>query len=296
MLMGSCFTANIGNYLQDLFFTSSHNPTGILFDARSVARHLGYYMDRKSFDQKDLAKQDDLHYHWDFHSSFSSVRAGETIRRINGAISDGHEKLKECRWLIITLGTSFSYFLKEEGIYVANNHKAAANRFEKHLVGIDEMLREFSDVLDRLFEFNNDLHVLFTVSPVRHIRDGVIENNRSKARLLELVHTLRDKYKAVEYYPSYELLIDVLRDYRFYDADMVHPNYAATRYVFEHFCETWMDDFTRQWLPELGSLATSLNHKALHPETRAHQNFLQQRTKRIHELAKIFTWVNWGER
>src|SRR5690606_15113771 len=132
-------------------------------------------------------------------------------------------------YLIITLGSAFSYRLKDKGTYVANNHKAPANLYEKILTSSDEIVADFDLVISKLAEINPGLQLIFTISPVRHIRDGVVENNRSKARLIEAVHHLAEKYNNVFYFPSYELVIDVLRDHRFYDIDLVHPNYAATQ-------------------------------------------------------------------
>src|SRR5207342_20284 len=175
-----------------------------------------------------------------------------------------HFFLKEAKWLFITLGSSFTYILKDQNKAVANCHRAPANWFSKKLLPIDEMLAVLDEMLHRLFDFNPGLQVVFTISPVRHIRDGVIENNRSKARLIEVAHQLVNKFNRTYYFPAYELVIDVLRDYRFYDKDLVHPNYAATKYVLETFMEYYVEPESRILAEEIRKLQVSGKHKPLH--------------------------------
>src|SRR5438046_163038 len=137
-------------------------------------------------------------------------------------------------------------------------------------MNIDEIIFGFENFMQRLFEFNRKLNIIFTVSPVRHIRDGVVDNNRSKARLIEAVHYLVNKFENIYYFPAYELVIDVLRDYRFYDADLVHPNYMATKFVLEKFEEACIDEESRQVMREVEQIVIARKHKAFQPSTQAH--------------------------
>jgi len=175
--------------------------------------------------------------------------------------------------------------LKETGQFVANCHKAPAQWFDKYLIPIDEQIATLDNTLHQLFHFNPKLKIIFTISPVRHLRDGVVENNRSKARLLETVHHLVNKFDRLFYFPAYELVIDVLRDYRFYDIDLAHPNYAATQFVMEKFSDYAFQESTVQLSKEIKQIVTAKNHKAFHPGSNLHQQFLKQQLEKAILLA-----------
>src|SRR5690606_36984877 len=167
------------------------------------------------------------------------------------SVNRAHHFLKTANTLIITLGSAFSYTLKKTGQTVANNHKAPSDWLSKTLNVASAIASHMQDCLDALKIFNPQLSVIFTLSPVRHARDGVIENNRSKAQLIEAVHSICEKNNHCFYFPAYELVIDVLRDYRFYDIDLVHPNYAATQYVWEKFAETYFSPVCRSFAEKM---------------------------------------------
>ena len=234
LLVGSCFTEHIGNSLKDWKFDVLQNPNGILFDAASVASSLVSYIEPRGYTTDDLVYFNEVWQSWQHHSRFSHTDREECLKAINASQVRAHQFLKEANWLVITLGSAFSYRLKD-GRAVANCHRAPAQTFTKHLMTIEEINTALDGCLHQLRYLNPELQIIFTVSPVRHIRDGVVENNRSKARLLEAVHHLVDKFDRLYYFPAYELVIDVLRDYRFYDVDMAHPNYPATQFVLEKF-------------------------------------------------------------
>jgi hypothetical protein len=238
LLTGSCFTEHIGNYLGDVKFDLLQNPSGILFDPLSVAQSLISYIEGKQYGAADLFFLNELWQSWHHHGIFSDTDQQRCLNRINASQLQAHAFLRSADWLLITLGSAFSYVLKKEQMPVANCHRAPADWFSKKLLPVEEILSAFDEVIYRLLEFNPSLKIVFTVSPVRHIRDGVIENNRSKARLIEAVHHFANKFGRIYYFPAYELVIDVLRDYRFYDRDMVHPNYQATGFVLEKFMQS----------------------------------------------------------
>jgi len=297
--VGSCFTEHIGNALSSLKFGVLQNPNGILFDPASVAASLTSYIQGDQYCESDLFQTGELWHSWRHHSRFSATGKDTVIANINASQTEAHRFLKEADWLIITLGSSFSYQLKNTstGIYcpVANCHRAPAQWFQKHLMTIDETVAKLDNVLYQLFLFNPNLNIIFTVSPVRHIRDGVVENNRSKARLLESVHHLTGKFDRLFYFPSYELVIDILRDYRFYSEDMVHPNYLATDFVLQHFIQTFMSDETGDIIKEIRKLNIARKHRSAYPHTLAHQNFLNSNLEKTKVLHRQYPFLDLDE-
>jgi hypothetical protein len=293
LLTGSCFTEHIGNTLQELKFDTLQNPNGILFDPASVAASLVSYMHNKQYREDELVYFNELWQSWQHHSVFSHTDRAACLQAINGSQTRAHAFLKEANWLIITLGSSFSYRL-EEGA-VANCHRAPAQTFRKHFMTIEEIVSALSDCLRQLFTFNPAIRVIFTVSPVRHVRDGVIENNRSKARLIEAVHHLVGKFDRLCYFPAYELVIDVLRDYRFYDIDMVHPNYQATSFVLEKFTRHFIDGTSQQMMEEIKKIVMARKHRPFQPATRAHRRFLEDHWQKTSDLAQRYPFLDLKE-
>lgn len=299
LLTGSCFTEHIGNSLSNLKFDILQNPNGILFDPRSVAASLVSYIHNKVYTTADLFYLNDVWNSWQHHSIFSNTNQEKCLQVINQSQQTAHEFLKEADWLLITLGSSFSYHLNDPGVPhaggVANCHRAPAQWFNKHMMTIEETNTAMDNCIHQLFQFNPKLKIIFTVSPVRHIRDGVVENNRSKARLLEVVHHLVNKFDRLYYFPAYELVIDVLRDYRFYDIDLVHPNYPATQFVFEKFMEHFISDEARLISEEVQKIHTARKHRAFQPETPGHKKFLQTHFQKATELQAKYPFLNFSE-
>jgi hypothetical protein len=302
--IGSCFTEHIGNALKELKFDVLQNPNGILFDPVSVCNSLVSYIRNEAYTEKNLFFLNELWHSWHHHSRFSGTDAHDVLIKINASRQAAHDFLKEGNWLILTLGSSFSYRLSGTaaagspelaGTGVANCHRAPAQWFQKHLLTIDETVSKLDNTLHQLFRFNPKLQVIFTISPVRHIRDGVVENNRSKARLLEAVHHLVNKFDKLYYFPAYELVIDVLRDYRFYDVDLVHPNYAATQFVLEHFLKAHTSDETAALIEELKKVRTARKHRSQHPHTAAHNAFLKVHLQKARQLQEKHPYLNFQE-
>ncbi len=300
LLVGSCFTEHIGNSLQELKFSVMQNPNGILFDPSSVCKSLISYVTDEPYSASDLFQLNEIWNSWHHHSRFSSVSKDESLRLINGSREAAHSFLKNADWLIITLGSSFSYRLTElaggnTGEGVANCHRAPAQWFQKQLLETKEIIAKLEECTGILSEYNPELKIIYTVSPVRHIRDGVVENNRSKARLIESVHHMVNRFARQYYFPAYELVIDVLRDYRFYDIDLVHPNYAATRFVLDHFAESCLEEETRKIMEEVKKLVTARKHRAFQPDTKAHREFLLTQMEKAVELKKMYPFLDLNE-
>jgi GSCFA family len=292
LLTGSCFTEHIGDALRDWKFDTLQNPNGILFDAASVASSLTSYIQPRVYTADDLIFLNELWQSWQHHSVFSGTDRETVLAGINESQRRAHAFLKKADWLIITLGSAFSYRLSDGGMPVANCHRAPGKVFVKHLMTIEEIQTALDSCLYQLSYFNPGLKVIFTVSPVRHIRDGVVENNRSKARLLESVHHLVGKFDRLFYFPAYELVIDVLRDYRFYDIDMVHPNYPATQFVLEKFTEYGIEAAARPLMEEMRKLVTARKHRPMHPSTQAHRQFLRAHYEKTLLLAKQYPFLD----
>ena len=300
MLIGSCFTEHIGNALGDLKFSVCQNPNGILFGPDAVCKSLLSYIDNRKYTKKDLFQLNEVWNSWQHHSRFSNINADEAVRIINESQQAAHEFLKQADFLIITLGSSFTYRLTDnanlatESISngIANCHRAPANFFIKDMLEIDHIKLMLEECIKQLKQVNPKLKFIFTVSPVRHIRDGVVENNRSKARLIESVHYIDAKFESANYFPAYELVIDVLRDYRFYDIDLVHPNYPATEFVLEKFADTCIDEESQQLMQEVKKIVIARRHKAFQPATKAHQRFLLTHFEKTKALKEKYPFLD----
>ena len=295
LLTGSCFTEHIGNYLKDLKFNILQNPNGILFDPQSVATSIVSYIQDKKYNDADIFYLNELWQSWQHHSIFSNADKDRCLQKINQSQTEAHSFLSGAKWLSITLGSAFLYRLSENKIPVANCHRAPAQMFTKYLMTIEEINSVMDNCIHQLFKFNPHLRIILTVSPVRHIRDGVIENNRSKARLIEAVHHLANKFERIYYFPAYELVIDVLRDYRFYDTDMVHPNYAATEFVLEKFVNHFIDEPSQLLIQEIKKIVTAKKHKPFHPGTNIHRIFLKDHLNKTILLKERYPFLNFDE-
>ena len=292
MLVGSCFTEHIGNYLEEVKFRVLQNPHGILFDPISVCKSIESYIENRQYTEDDLFYYNEAWHSWQHHSRFSGIDKEKVLEKINQSQQTAHTFLKQADWLMITLGSSFVYKLVEQQQPVANCHKMPAQTFVKHLSTIEETIVALDTVLYRLFQFNPELKVMFTISPVRHLRDGVVDNNRSKARLIEAVHHLVNKFDRLHYFPAYEIVIDVLRDYRFFDTDLAHPNYAATQFVLEKFAESCCSESTRTTMEEIKKLVIARNHKPFNPTSNQHKKFLEVQLSKTEALQKQLPYLD----
>lgn len=286
MLIGSCFTENMSERLAQHKFNHLSNPHGILFNPISVADSLESYIDNKIYKPANLFYLNELWNSWDHHTRFSHIDKEKALEGINQSQSAATAFIKQADWLIITLGSSFQYYLVENGNPVANNHRAPSQWFEKRLLETELIISRLSTSIGKLLALNPHIQILFTISPVRHIRDGVVDNNRSKARLIEAVHTLCGKYTQAHYFPAYELVIDILRDYRYYDIDFVHPNYLATSFVWEQFVNACIDQLTSRQMKEVLEISISRSHRPRFPETEAHKKFM---ASCYHKVEKLIT-------
>jgi hypothetical protein len=236
LFSGSCFSDEIGERCAAEGFDVLVNPGGTMFDPLSLERHFLRLLQPQLFSEEELFFHDGLYRNWDHYSKLGSYSTTQTLSKLNERYALASHYLKYCNRLFITFGSAWYYQLKSNGNAVCNCHKMPASLFEKKIISAAEIVAQWTALLRQLVQFNPQLKIVFTVSPVKHLRDGIIENSRSKAVLLDAVHQLVDK-DICEYFPSYELVNDVLRDYRFYKADAAHPTEQAVDFVFDFFKE-----------------------------------------------------------
>ncbi len=300
LLIGSCFTEHISEKLAAHKFRVLSNPNGNLFNPLSVCESLRGYISGKRYTEDDLFYLNELWNSWDHHTQFSNIDKQAALDNINASQSAASEFIKNADWIFITLGSAFQYFLNERSPFpgnrtVSNNHRGRAQWFEKRLLTSDEIVESLRAMMAELFAVNPKARVIYTISPVRHIRDGVVENNRSKARLIEAVHTLCNASDKTFYFPAYELVIDILRDYRFYDIDFVHPNYLATSFVWEQFVKTAMSPETKAIMKEVQDIMIAKSHRPRFAQTEAHQKFMKDYAYKTKELMKRFPFLQLEE-
>lgn len=282
--MGSCFAEEIGEKLQEHRFNTVVNPHGILYNPLSITKALTSYLDGKVYTAGDLFQHNDLWNSWDHHSRFSGLTAEATLENIHRTQAAATHAIDNADWLIITLGSAHAYILKENNRLVGNCHKVPAGNFYKRLLTVDEIVTALDNVMHRLFFRNKKINILFTVSPVRYIRDGVVENNLSKAILLQAVHHLVNKFNRLFYFPAYELVIDDLRDYRFYKEDMVHPNELAVNYVWEQVVKAGISPGSQELLHSIAEINRAANHRPFNPESAQHRQFLAHYAAKVQQL------------
>ena len=264
MCIGSCFSLNIGHKLQELGFDTILNPYGILFNPYSVGQCLEDVIVNNRSDKNDLVEANDLWHSWKHHGRFSDRDQNEVLKKINTSLSEAHEKLKSLDFLIITFGSAWVYRHHRAGI-VANCHKIANKQFEKELLSIDDIVNQWQRIL-KLLSSNKDLKIIFSLSPVRHWKDGAEGNSLSKAVLRTAIHRICDTYSNAFYFPAYELLLDDLRDYRWFNDDMLHPSPKAMEYIWNKFSVTVFNSRTLTYLKEKEQINRLKSHKGIKEE------------------------------
>lgn len=288
MLMGSCFSEEIGNKLQELKFQVLQNPNGILFDPLSICDALNFYLDDQPFDDTDLVFLEGIHHSWKHHSSCSKTGREDMLKSIESTAKAVRDYITKCDVLIISLGTAWYYQLKSSGKNVANCHKAPAALFNKQLLTTAEIVCVFNKITERLARINKGIKLIFTVSPVKHLRDGIVENNVSKARLLDAVYTIKGQQPQVFYFPSFEIVNDVLRDYRFYKSDMAHPNEQAVQFIFDIFSQSFFSAECVMVLDRINQIIRAANHIPLNPESEAHQRFVAKELEVLEAFSRQY--------
>lgn len=286
VVMGSCFATHIGGRLAQMKWNTEVNPFGVLYNPLSIAEALNLLADQRTFTEEQLALFPDGGWNtWLHHSTFSLPEKNDALALINSRMEQAATMLSQAQTLIITFGTAWVYRLKETRQIVGNCHKMPERHFLRERLNTEEIVDVYTVLLNRLWQLNPTLRVLFTVSPVRHLKDTLHGNQLSKATLLLAIDTLCHTYpERCHYFPAYEIVIDELRDYRFYAEDMAHPSKQAIDYVWERFTEYCIDTEAKQFITEWTKVVKALEHRPFRPDSEQYQRFIQQTLAGISEL------------
>lgn len=284
--IGSCFADTIGGNLKEHKFKTLINSFGTVYNPISIHKLLLFAIHNQPPLVHTYSNNSDLHFNFDFHSSFSSLSRNQTEKQITEAVGMAHYMLKSASHLMITFGTGWVYERLDTKEIVANCHKVPQDKFKKYLLSRKSILESFEDLYQQLKKLNPSLTIILTVSPVRHVKDTLELNSVSKAVLRLSCHTLTTSYPDVDYFPAYEILMDDLRDYRFYDTDLIHPSSLASDYIWQKFCGCYFDDKTKSVVQEWRSIKKSLEHKPFQPFSASHKTFLTETHLRLKKLSK----------
>lgn len=281
LMLGSCFAENIGRQLVTQKFNVDVNPFGIVYNPLSAAEVLRLLSGKHVFTQPELIRHNELYASLMHHGQFSDEDPAACLEKINGRALAA-ARLEEASVLMVTFGTAYTYLYKENGQVVSNCHKLPASLFERRRLSVDEIVDTWTGLIETLTRQNREMRILFTVSPVRHWKDGAHENQLSKSILLLAIEELQRQFpEKVSYFPAYELILDELRDYRFYDEDMIHPNATAIAYCWSRFADTYFDDTTQEINAEWADLMKAAAHRPFRQAGAAHQQFLQKTAARL---------------
>jgi hypothetical protein len=295
VMMGSCFSENVGHKFESNKFNIFTNPYGISFNPLSIAETLLLILNQYKFKDKDIFVSDGAWFSWRHHSKIWGTEKKAFLEKLNQINQDSLEALREADYLIITPGTSFYYELKDSGLVVNNCHKQPSNLFDKKMAEPYVIIEKFRESFDLLKSINPKIKFIFTISPVRHLKEGAFENNVSKAQLFSAVSELLKIYPDTIYFPAYEIMMDELRDYRFYENDYVHPNELAIDIIWERFSDTFFSEETKEIIKKISSVKRSVEHKLFRPETPKSINFIKSSKKVIEELEKTYPFLKFEE-
>ena len=284
---GSCFAEVIGNKVASYKVQSLVNPFGTIFNPVSLFKLLAAAIKPAPEFTGELLERDGRWYAYDLHSSFTAPTRALLIARIQEQYVETRAFLKNANLLILTLGTAVGYIHKASNTLVANCHKVPQQQFQKKIISTAAIIEAFAPLYANLKAFNPDITVLFTVSPVRHLKETLELNSVSKSVLRVACHELTQQFPEVQYFPAYELMLDDLRDYRFYKADMLHPTEVAENYIWQKFSQAYFDDAFLKFAAQWDKIQQALAHKPFQPESAAHQKFLQQLLARLEELNRL---------
>lgn len=282
--IGSCFADGIGKHLYQSKINTLVNPFGTVYNPISIHKLLDYAVHRKPVSSQSFIQHNDIFLNYDFHSEFSAIVQNDLSERLEQVIQSSHQFIKNADVLIVTYGTSWVYERKDSGEIVANCHKIPAQNFTKFLLTPEKIITSFETVYHDLKKLNPSLKIILTVSPVRHTRDTLALNCVSKSILRFACHVLSSSLSDVDYFPAYEIMMDDLRDYRFFKADMIHPSDVAEEYIWQKFIDTYADDAFRKFLPEWNVVKAALSHRPFHPSSTAHQRFLKDILKKLEAI------------
>lgn len=289
--LGSCFAEHIGKKLENAFFQVDINPFGVLYNPVSILNSISFLIERKQFTEADIFEYRSL-WHSFSHSSLFSDRSPEIfLNKINSRLNKATELLQKTGFLLITFGTAWVYEEKKSGSVVSNCHTLPSSFFTRRRLSVEEIVQDYSVMISKLHALFPTLNFIFSVSPIRHWKDGAHENNLSKSILHLAIDQLQQQFSNVLYFPAYEIQLDELRDYRFYTSDMFHPSDVAVEYIWQRFSETYFDAATLKIMNEIMRLSSDLTHRPLHPDSEAFLKFQAQLEQKIVSLKNKYPFL-----
>ena len=294
LTLGSCFAEHLGGMLKQNRFTVLDNPFGVLYNPASMLQSL-QLLTRNTFPQEELVYHNEEWHSFYHHSSFSHHIKSSCLAHINSQIKKAQSFLVNTKHAILTLGTAYVYRRKGSGQIVSNCHKMPANHFEHGLLDSTEIIRCLLGIIDILRHFNPQMHIIFSVSPIRHIKDGLLGNQISKTNLLFSIQKLAAMVKNWHYFPAYEIMLDDLRDYRFYEEDLLHPNALAREYIWRKFAAAYFSGRCMETLNELKDLNRARRHKPRNPQSPMSQEFIKNQLFLIKELQQRYPYISFEE-
>lgn len=294
LLLGSCFVENIGKKLDYYKFRSLQNPFGILFHPKAIENLLSKSIQAFRYTEEDIFYNNERWHSFDAHSDLSDVSKKELLRKLNDGLEDTRQQISISTHIVITLGTTWVYQKLESNAIVANCHKVSQKEFSKDLLTVEKTAESLETIVDLIRSVNPTTQIIFTVSPVRHLKDGFVENQQSKAHLISAIgKVLSSKAQSIEkhYFPSYEIMMDELRDYRFYKSDMVHPNELAVDYIWEKFKSVWISKEAFSPMEKVEEIQRGILHRPFNPMSEEHQKFLNSLRHKIAVLQKEYSFM-----
>lgn len=297
LLLGSCFSENIGAKLNYFKFQTLQNPFGILFHPSAIENLVTRAIKKEYYTEEELFFLNEHWHCYDAHSSLSDVHKEKLLENLNAQLVQTEEQLSKATHISITLGTAWVYQKKETGKTVANCHKVPQKEFDKRLLTVAEIAASLQCTVSQIRNINKNAQVIVTISPVRHLKDGFIENQRSKSHLITAVHKLLEASHLGGkgfYFPAYEVIMDELRDYRFYETDMVHPNQLAIDYIWEKFVGVCISDDTKETMKKVGEVQKGTQHRPFDPNSEAHQKFQNSLQQKIDDIKKVFPFMEFS--
>lgn len=287
VLVGSCFSQQIGKKLVEMVRPTSVNPFGVIYNPVSIGYSIERICEKQHYSEKELLKKNDIHYSFDHHGSLSNTNAEDAITQINAKIDRANELLQKKSILLITLGTAKVFEMDQK--IVANCHKLPSKMFTTRMLEVHEIVEALSKAIRSSLKLNEHINVLFTISPVRHYKDGFITNQRSKSRLHLAVEQLVKQFECATYFPAYEIMMDELRDHRFYADDLLHPSTQAVDYIWERFRETYAKDEFQTYHQDWQNISSKLNHRPLFPDSEASAIFKEKLKLEVTAFCKRYS-------
>lgn len=293
MLLGSCFATNIGDKFQYFKFQATTNPFGIIFNPVSLAKLIERSAQKEYYTEKDIFFHNDLWQCYEVHSELSHPDKETFLSNLNSIVELTHRHIVSLTHCIITLGTSWVYRNIETNEIVANCHKVPQKQFIKELLSPEIIVQSIESILFSISVINPNCKSIFTISPVRHLKDGFTENTLSKAHLIAAIHkTTNHQPSTINYFPSYEIMMDELRDYRFYAEDLLHPNQTAIDYIWIQFFENYISESEFGLMNEICEIQRGLKHRPFNPNSESHQKFLAELKTKMTTIEKKLPFVS----